>query len=266
MRYTLLDLTQNILSSLDSDEINSINDSVESRQVVAVIKTVYDDIASRSNLPIQKTIFNLTASGDVTKPVLMTKPLTIDNIEWVRYNVIKLGDTIPAWADLMFLPLDQFMMLTQGFNTTDTVNVGSMTLTLNGFTFTFYYQKTTKPCYYTSFDDTTLIFDGYDSAIDTTLQASKTLCYGTLTNNFTEIDNWVPNLNPQQFPLLLNEAKSLAWAELKQTTHAKAEQTARRNWRHLSKTQMHTHDQKFEHHNHSFDALPNFGRRGRGYR
>lgn len=265
MRYTLLDLTQNILSSMDSDEINSINDTVESRQVVAVIKTVYDDLVSRSNLPIQKTPFTLTASGDLTKPVLMTKPLTIDNIEWIRYNVVKLGGTIPVWTDINYISLDQFLIVTQNFNTSDTVNVGTMTVTYNGFTFTFYFQKKTKPCYYTTFDDNTIVFDGYDSAVDSTLQSNKTMCFGEMTNSFTEVDNWVPNLNPQQFPLLLNEAKSLAWAELKQTTHAKAEQTARRNWRHLSKTQAHTYDQRFRQRNHTFDALPNFGRKGARY-
>jgi hypothetical protein len=136
-----------------------------------------------------------------------------------------------------------------------------MTHTVNGFTFTFYFKNDTKPCYYTSFNDNTLIFDSYDSAVDSTLQDSKTLCFGSLTNVFTRSDSWVPNLQPDQFALLLNEAKSLAWAELKQTTHAKADQTARRNWRHLSKQSHHVMDQRFRHDNHSFDALPYYGRK-----
>lgn len=260
MRYTLLEIVQSVLSSMDSDEVNSINDTVESAQVVKVIKTVYDDIQTRGNLAIQKTLFNLTSSGDITKPVLMTKPNSIGDIEWVRYNIIKAGDTIPAWQDIQFLPIDQFAMLTQSYNTT-ALDVDTMALSFNGFNFTFYFKNNVKPCYYTSFNDNTLIFDAYDSAVDTTLQSAKTLCFGVLSNTFTEMDNWVPNLQDQQFALLLNEAKSLAWAELKQTTHAKAEQTARRNWRHLAHSRVHTHDQRFRHGNHSFDQLPNYGRK-----
>lgn len=259
MRYTLLEIVQSVLSSMDSDEVNSINDTVESAQVVEVIKTVYDDIQTRGNLPIQKTLFNLSSSVDITKPVLMTKPNSIGDIEWVRYNVIKAGDTIPVWQDIKFLPLDQFVMLTQGYNTT-APDVGTMALTYNTFNFTFYFKKKVKPCYYTTFNDNTLIFDAYDTGVDSVLQPAKTLCFGVLSNTFTEEDSWVPNLQDQQFPLLLNEAKSLAWAELKQTTHSKAEQTARRNWRHLARDRAHTYDERFQRNNHSFDQLPNFGR------
>jgi hypothetical protein len=261
MRYTLLELTQDILSSLDSEEVNSISDTTESMQVVKVIKTVYDDLQSRANLPIQKTLFNLTASGDSTKPILMTKPTTIDSIEWVRYNKILDGDTDPTWSDIKYLPLDAFVMMTQNLLVSDST-VDTMSQTSNGFTFTFYYKNDRGPSYYTSYNDNTLIFDSYDSEVDTTLQSSKTLCFGELTNVFTESDTWVPNLQPTQFSLLLNEAKALAWAELKQTVHQKAELTARRGWRHLAKTRQSIADPEDLFSNaHPLNQLPNFGRK-----
>lgn len=224
---------------MDSDEVNSITDTVEAQQVVQVIKTVYDDLISRANLPINKTLFNLDASGDSTKPILMTKPLSIDYIDWVKYNKITNTGTTPIWAEICFMPLDEFMMMTQGLTVTDS-NVGSMTHTANGFTFTFYYRTDIGPSWYTSFNDTTVIFDSYDSAVENTLQTSKTLCFGGLTNTFVESDVWVPNLQPQQFALLLNEAKSLAWVELKQQGHSKAEMTAHKNWVHLQTSKRNT--------------------------
>lgn len=260
MKYTLLELTQAVLSSMDSDEINSINDTVESQQVVQVIKTVYDDIISRGDLTSNKAPFNLTPSGDSAKPTLMSKPENIDHIHWVKYNTVLLGDTDPVWSEMTYLPFIDFVEYTQRYNPSET-NVGSFNFSANGFVVTFNYRNDTAPNYYTTFDDNTVIFDAYDSEVDVTLQSSKTLCYGSKTTEFVEEDTFVPALQPKQFALLLNEAKSLAWVELKQTPHAKAENTAHRNWRHLQRTRQNTPDgATIVSGAHSFDRLPNFAR------
>lgn len=234
MRQTLLQLTQDVLSAIDGDEINSINDTVESQQVVTIIKWVYDDIQSRAELPIQTTLFNLDASGDSAKPVLMTKPLTIDHLMWVKYNRVLTGNTDPVWQEIQFLCLEEFMLTTQSFLPSD-AHVDTMSHTANGFTFTFHYKNSVGPTYYTTFNDNTMIFDAVDLAVDTTLQTSKTLGYGELSNTFLASDTFAPNLQPDQFALLFNEAKSIASVELRQMENAKAEKQARKNWAHLGK-------------------------------
>lgn len=261
MKYTLLELTQAVLSSMDSDEVTSINDTVESLQVVEVIKTVYDDIISRSDLQTSKTLFNLTESGLPSKPTLMTKPEDIDKLEWLKYNAIQDGDTAPNWVYLRYLPPEMYIDMMHSQNL-DESWIESFNHTFpDGSNVLFYYRNDRSPENYTTFDDGTLFFDAYDSALDTYLLGSKTLCYGSRVSDFQSVDSYVPNLHPQQFSLLLNEAKSLAWAELKQTVHQKAEQTARRNWVHLQKTrnQVPTSD-RFDGGNHNFDKLPNFSR------
>lgn len=258
MKYTLLEITQSILSSMDSDEINSINDTVESQQVVEVIKTVYDDIISRSDLNSNKTLFNLVASGDVTKPILMTRPDGIDRMDWLKYDNQKLGDTVPNWTVIEYLPVDLFIDYMHQWNQNYTY-IQQFNHLVNGFTVKFTFRNDTAPRYYTSMDDTTVFFDAFDNTVDTTLQSSKTLGYGFKTTNFVRDDLFVPELLPQQFQLLLNEAKSLAWAELKQTQHPKAEQTARRNWRHLQRTRRAIPDDT-QHTTSNFDRLPNFAR------
>lgn len=263
MKYTLLEIVQDILSSTDGDEINSISDTTEAQQIVTIVKTVYDDILARGDLAVYKTLFNLDASTDALKPVLMTKPNNIDDIYWLKYDRIQLGMTDPAWAEICFLPLDEFIRMSQMMNPSET-NISSMTLvSVDGFTFTFNFNTDRSPTYYTSFDDDTLIFDGYDSAVETTLQTHKTLGFGSKVATFVASDTFVPALQPGQFSLLLNEAKSLAWSELKQTAHPKAEQTARRNWRHLAKTRQavpnlgRVDTLRYS----GLDKLPNFGRR-----
>lgn len=264
MRYTLLELVQDIMSSMDSDEVDSIVNTTESQQVVAIIKTVYDDILSRGDLAVFKTLFNLDSSADAAKPVLMTKPQIIDNIYWVKYNRVLVNDTDPVWTELKFMPIDEFLFMMQQLNPSESwVDTFSMT-TSDGFNLTFNYRNDIGPTYYTSFDDQTLIFDGIDKAVDGILQTSKTIAYGSRTTAFLETDSFVPALQPHQFALLLNEAKSLAWSELKQTAHPKAEQAARRNWTHLAKTRQHIPNiarvDKGARPN-PLDAFPNFSRR-----
>jgi len=260
MKYTLLELTQDILSSMDSDEVNSIWDTPESLQVVKVIKTVYDDIISRSDLASNKALFNLTASNDTDKPVVMYKPETIDRIDWIKYNGHTLTETSPNWREMYYIPVEDFIERGHSLNSAEP-DVSSMELESNGFTLTFYYKNDSAPEYYTSYNDNMIIFNSYDASVDNTLMSSKTLCHGSLKTDFVEEDPYVPNLQPQQFALLLNEAKSLAWTELKQVTHAKAEQTAKRNWRHLQKTRRNIPTESFHNLTHPFNQLNNFGRK-----
>ncbi len=41
-KLTLLDMTQNILSALDSDPVDSIDETVEAVQVAELVKEAYD--------------------------------------------------------------------------------------------------------------------------------------------------------------------------------------------------------------------------------
>lgn len=259
MKYTLLEIVQNVLSSMDSDEVNSINDTVESQQVVEVIKTVYDDIISRGDLNSNKTLFNLVASTDITKPIIMTRPDGVDRMDWVKYDCRKLVDTVPNWAMINYLPVDNFIDYMHQWNQNYTY-IQQFDHLVNGYTIRFTFRNDIAPKYYTSIDDTTLMFDAFDNTVDSTLQSSKTICYGFKATTFVRSDTFVPELLPQQFQLLINEAKSLAWAELKQTQHPKAEQSARRNWRHLQKTRQAVPDAAFNN-KVGFDKLPNFSRR-----
>ena len=47
-KLTLLNMTQNILSEMDSDEVNGIADTVESTQVAHIIETMYYDLTARN--------------------------------------------------------------------------------------------------------------------------------------------------------------------------------------------------------------------------
>jgi hypothetical protein len=255
VKYTLLQMTQLILSSMDSDEVNSINDNTEAQQVANLIQTAYFDIVARLDLPEHSSIYSLTSSADVTKPTLMVRPPFANSMEWIKYNSMKVTDTNPLWQPITFKPFNEFMdMQSQLLPATDTT-VGTMTVVSNGSSIPIYYKNNSAPLYYTSPDDTNIVFDSYDSAVDTTLQASKTICWGTIQQTFQLVDTFVPALNDLQFQLLLNEAKSTAFAEMKQTANAKSEGEAKRLWTRLQRNKSQLNK------NQDFHNLPNYGRR-----
>jgi hypothetical protein len=67
----------------------------------------------------------------------------------------------------------------------------------------------TAPTYYTSFNNDVLVFDSYDSGVDSTIQSAKIQCYGYREPVFTILDNFIPDLPSKAFPYLLSEAKSV---------------------------------------------------------
>lgn len=227
MKYSLLEIVQLILSSMDSDEVNSISDTVESNQVALLLKSVYYDIATDIGLPEHETLFELNASGSPDRPTIMVVPANVVNIHSIKYDYKDSTSTYSDFREITYQPFDDFLTWTTGFRNED-VDVGEMIITLNGEEFPFMYRSDRHPAYYTTTDDNTIIFDSYDSAIDTTLQKSKTMCLGNVYPTFLMQDSFVPDLDPTQFSYFINRAKVRAFNELKQQVNEEAAAEARR--------------------------------------
>jgi hypothetical protein len=248
---------------MDSDEVNTINDTTESYQVALLIEGVYNDILAESNLPETGTMFELTASGDANKPVLMTVPSDITSMEWVHYNIQEDADNFPNFRKLIYKPIADFLTLTYAYSTIDdtaVVDTFDHDITTNSITdtLTFLYRKESAPTYYSSFDDGTVIFDSYDATIDTGgLVKSKTQCWGSISPTFSLTDGFVPTLNQSQSSLLMNEAKARAFVELKQANNTNAEGHARRLRIRLRNSKKLMPNEA----GHPFPSLPNYGRK-----
>ncbi len=254
MKYTLLEMVQDVLSSMDSDEVNSISDTIESMQVARVIRSCFFDVVN-NELPEFSTLFQLEASGTSTKPVMMTRPTDVRNIMLVKYDKADEDNTDPNYTRLIPLSIEAFFDRTHTLNLSED-NVASMTHAIEGDSFTFLYRNDKAPDYYTIIDDHTVFFDSYDSEVDTTLQKVKTFCVGEKEQTFYLEDTYELPLDEQQHVWLLNEAKSLAYQELKQQTHAYAEKTAKRQ-RIKAQRQKYVNRDALV----AYNQLPIFGRR-----
>jgi hypothetical protein len=213
---------------------------------------VFYDIVSRGGLHEHKDLCELTASGEATQPTVMYRPERIRSIEWLKYNKTD-EDLVANFTLITYLPPREFLNIMHSFSTTES-NVGEFTLTIGSDNVEFYYKNDKHPDYYTTYDDYTIVFDSYLATQDSTLQKNKTLGYGELGPTFTLSDSFVPDLDEKQFALLLNEAKVLAFAELKQTGHQVAAGNARKQWINMKKNQSVIPTPHF-------NQLPNYGRR-----
>jgi hypothetical protein len=77
---------------------------------------------------------------------------------------------------------------------------------------------------------------------------------GEKVPSFEMSDSFIPPLDDQEFPLLMNEAAALAFFELKQMPHQKAEQEIKRGWSYIQKKKATVNKPSY------FEQLPNFGR------
>lgn len=250
IKYTLLDMTQTILSSMDSDEVNSISDTTEADQVARVIRTCFFDIVNGADLPETFGLFELNATNSST-PTLMSRPSDVDSIEWVRYNKHKDGETDIQFRPVQYQDLDTFLHLMYS-EQSGNENILTYTHTLNGNSIDILARTGKAPSYYTTWDDNTLLFDSYDPQVDAFLQKNKTLAFGRKSLVFLMQDSFVPPLDDNQFTLLLNESKALAFAEIKQMANQKAEKNARKGWIKLQKNKKAVGNQT---------ATPNYGRK-----
>lgn len=248
MKLNLLEITQDILNSMDSDEVNTITETVESNQVAQIVKTTYYELISRRDWPHLKELFQLEASGDNTKPTHMAIPESVQETRDINYNKRKSTDTQDKYNSVQYMFPEEFLRLTNSRDSS-----ASNVLTVVDYTGVDLYVLTDKaPQFWTSFDDDNIVFDSHDIAVDTTLQASKTQCFGIRQPLWTNSDTFIPDLPVEAFPLLVAEAKSVAQFQVRQMLDQKSEQQAQRQRFRMSQKSWRAHKQ---------DRYPNYGRR-----
>lgn len=221
-KMTLLEIVQDIMSDMDADDVNSINDTPEATQVAQIVKTTYYNIIDGRDYDFLYELFQLESSGNSSRPTYMKLPETIIDLKWLKYNNRKNTETKNKYEVVTYKHPDEFLEITDKRNNDNSdVDVISDP---SGIKVHIYNDR--GPKYFTSFNDEDLVFDAYDSVKESTLTVANTQAYGKRSVTFTLLDTFTPDLPVQMFSYLLNEAKSVAFTTLKQTANPKAEQAS----------------------------------------
>lgn len=229
-KKTLLELVQDILNDMDGDEVNSIDDTIESAQVAQIVRATYEAMMSNRNWPHQKRLLTLTPSGDDTLPTHVTMQEDIKEMIGIKYNTAKIGETRRMYQPVYWVEPDDFLRISNGRNSDDP----NVDIIVDG-GMEFLIRTDQAPRYYTSFNDSVLIFDAYDKEVDDTIQASKLQAMAYVMLDWVHADDAIPDLPAEAFTALLEEAKSRCFVKLKQQTDPTAATEARRQQAWLSR-------------------------------
>lgn len=248
MKYTLLEIVQDILNELDSDEVNSIDDTVESKQVARIVRSTYRNICANRNWANQRKLIQLDGFSNEAMPNYIKCPSDVKEIISIMYNCKKAEEERDNFVELIWKEPEEFLKLIYSRDSTkdNIIKVkdfsGTSLLIRNDY----------QPTYYTSFDDVYIVTDSYDKNVDDTLQSSKTQCLAYVLKDLENTDDAIPDIPEEAFPALIESAKSTAFLTLKQMENAKAEAEAQRQQRWLSRKNWKVH---------GGIKYPNYGRR-----
>lgn len=243
-KLTLLAIVQDILSSMNGDEVNSISDTVESLQVARAVVACYYELYAGRDTPSSRSLIKLDASIDLDKPTYLKLPDNVKRIDWVKYK----GEPVK------YVQPEEFLYEAHAI-------AGNPNTILFPTTFTSTHHFITNnqdPTTWTTFDNEYLVFNSYNAANEATLQRANTLCWGQLDPLYVFNDNaYAPYIDGDEYPGLLAEARSYCFINLKQVSNSKAEQQAKRQ-QVRQQNDLWRADQR-----RPYNRTPNYGRNGK---
>lgn len=226
MKKTLIEIVKDILTAMDSEEVDSIADTVEADQVATLCGVVFYNVITERDLPENEELLKLTAASDSNFPTHFRYPDNVTNITDIWYK-----DSDGRYQEVCWKNWKTFLQDTDGLGSDyDTV------LDKNGGT-DIRIQNNKRPQWYTSFDDDWIVMDSYESDVESTLQASKIRAYGLVRPTFTKTDTWTPDFDEELFPYYVAECTSMCMSLLSGGSDPKIEQSARRQKTHIIKNQ-----------------------------
>jgi len=222
---TVLEYVQSALRSIGSDSVNSISDTPEALDCAYMLKDVYMDLMTTRDWPHLKEVTQLVASGDSTKPTVMSLGVAVQKIYYhtMYYDKQASGDTAPDWKVVKFLEFDDFLDRQMRLSSQSESNVQAVTTG----ELTYYVHNDRAPEYYTSINDESILFDAFDNTVDSTLQNGKSQVVVHKEPSFEVQDSFVPDIPRKNESYLLAELKSVVAVEIAQEANPKQEQVSR---------------------------------------
>ena len=213
MKFTLLQIINFYMDHTDGFRISTIDDGIESQQVASIAEKVFydldNDVFGNSHL---ESLVQLEALADSDRPNYLKLPddaLDIRN-DVVMYDISKDAAEIDMKEMIYITPLDFLNRISsKKVKTTNQVVTD-----FNGYKMTIDNNK--APEFYTSFDDSHLVFDSFDSLVESTLQQSKNGIITQLQRTFIPSDTYVIDFPEWFHTTYLNQVMAEASAALRE--------------------------------------------------
>ncbi len=262
LRRTLLELTQDVLVTLDGDDVTAITESVEASSVAAIIRQNYRTIVSTTEQEKQFGPFSLTSTS-IASPNRLILPSSVLNINWLKYERRSTISVSVAPELLEYLVPEDFHNL-QSAAVVDGINVGGYTYTppQTGVASAFKYGMINPPMYYTVIGKDVFFDSIKESVEDTGIGAfatgSFTTGWGEYDDAWVHSDGFIPNLTEKQFEMLFQMSRAQANIDLKQAASADAEKKSKAARVSFNRGKHTKYGNTSEYYS---DRLPNYGKK-----
>lgn len=216
-KYTLLEIINSCMDATDNFRVSDIDDVVESQQAAKICETVFHEVVNDVFYnPKSQNIVELEALADSTKPNYLKIPSTVSNIHEskIRYNVTggAAGESTLNWRQIHYMHPQDFLDYI-GSRSTNSANT-EVVQDFSGVKFVI--KNNEAPQYCTSFDQEYLVFDAYDSDVDSTLQQSKSAVIATVQRTWSNVGTDVIDLPEWFHPTYMSLCKSRVSEYLRQ--------------------------------------------------
>ena len=217
MKSTLLQVVQSILSDMDSENVNSLSDTVEAQQIASVVEDTYFNIIAARDIPEHNKLIALVSLSDNARPTHFTYPARTKELIRLDYNIGTASSQ--DYREIVYVSPLEFI---------DRMSETDLKVTTVDQSMELFVANDTDPSYYTSFNDNHIIMNSYDVSVEAHLAANKTRAFCSIYPTFSQTDSFAIDLDQTLMPLLLAEAKSTCMSFFKGGSDPKVEQSARR--------------------------------------
>lgn len=230
-RMSLLDIVQRTLDAMNHDSVNSISDTIESRQIAEEARVVYYELMDREDWPHLIKLMPLEAPPGLAYPNYLTIPEDVVRIDEIKYECTPDGDTRRQFRTLKYLEPYEFLELVHLRNTDD----ANTTVVDDPSGPPLFITNNQAPTYWTSFNNEHVVFDSWDSDVSDTLLEDSSMALMKQIPSWVEDDTFVPEMPDHMFSTFVAEVTAACFTYWKQGQSVKDEQRAMRGISRLRK-------------------------------
>ena len=204
-KLTLLSVVNSYMDSTDGFRVSSIDDTIESQQVSSIAEKVFNDLVNDVfDNGLSENLIQLESLADSSKPNYLRLPDTAMRISnsKVMYNITdgEASSSTLNFREVGYMKPNDFLDWV-GSRSTNESNTQTV-IDFSGYQMVIKNNK--APEYFTDFDDEHLVFDSFDSDVDSVLQSSKSGILTSVQRSFTQADTYVIDFPEWFHPTYLN--------------------------------------------------------------
>lgn len=254
-KRTILKLVQELGEGIGSDEIDTLNETIEATEIATILEQTVTEVISRKRWEfIKDRVRQLDArAGGSTQLNTLVIPSDVTRVNCLRYRDTN-NLNVTTFLDVVYLQPCEFIEFVQARDSSDT----NITAIANDDGVLINVLTDNTPTRWTSFDEEVITFDAYDASVGTGNLIVDSVIIADIVPVIDYTDPTATLKVPERMEsLIYNEALSTCAIRLRQTVDPKAERVARRQ--HISLREN-------EHITNKDIQEANFGRRSRSGR